>query len=510
MDQQDLINKLLIQQAMNQNQQPSFMGLQAPQDQSAVAGVLAKLKQQQVLDQANVPTPGPYGYLHDAGKAAFNSIGSNLGGQLAALGNGSVQPAPQPQGPAFTMPPPAVDASGNPAQNLAPPVPIPNAGATPQQSMTNMVMAAKAYYASQVSNGIDPDQAKVNTAQALVKWGAPNSDEILDKANEQLLKNSQTRASTTKDTSQAASADSEVQDRTLKQARETAQFIPRPDLSNSEYLAQQDPNTGKIDYTKRGDKMPPPPLTPQADAARDTIAQKIANYDLQLSTAAGRGGPEMRQDLLTRAIALNPDYDEKNFKQSADALKAYGPSGTQGQLVLKTQNAMNHLAALDEYGKALKNGDATKANQIANYLSGQFGGVPITTYQSVAPIVANEVSGAIVKGGGGVDEREQRVQALSGNLGDAARSGAINGMRSLLGAQYKNNQNLYEKTTLRKDFQDRFPVEGGFPAPPGVPSQATAATPLPTTNAQGWTLQQDAKGNKAYVSPDGKQVQEVK
>jgi hypothetical protein len=169
-DAQDLISKLMIQQAMNQNQQPSFMGLQAPQDPGVTAGILARLKQQQVLDQANAPTGGQYGYLHDAGKAAFNSIGSTVGGTLAALGN--QQTAPQQQGPAFTMPPPAMDDSGNPAQNLATAAPIPNPGATPQQSMNNMVLAAKAYYAAQVNNGIDPDQAKVTTAQALVKWGA--------------------------------------------------------------------------------------------------------------------------------------------------------------------------------------------------------------------------------------------------------------------------------------------------------------------------------------------------
>jgi hypothetical protein len=35
-------------------------------------------------------------------------------------------------------------------------------------------------------------------------------------------------------------------------------------------------------------------------------------------------------------------------------------------------------------------------------------------------------------------------------------------------------------------------------------------TGTPNTNAQGWALHVDASGNKAYVSPDGKQFQEVK
>lgn len=46
-------------------------------------------------------------------------------------------------------------------------------------------------------------------------------------------------------------------------------------------------------------------------------------------------------------------------------------------------------------------------------------------------------------------------------------------------------------------------------------SKLPNATPAPSnappaTNAQGWTLHTDANGNRAYVSPDGKQFQEVK
>jgi hypothetical protein len=39
-------------------------------------------------------------------------------------------------------------------------------------------------------------------------------------------------------------------------------------------------------------------------------------------------------------------------------------------------------------------------------------------------------------------------------------------------------------------------------------NQAAGKT-IPMTNPQGWTLKQDANGNKAYVSPEGKQFQEV-
>lgn len=60
------------------------------------------------------------------------------------------------------------------------------------------------------------------------------------------------------------------------------------------------------------------------------------------------------------------------------------------------------------------------------------------------------------------------------------------------------------------------PVSGGgagTPVPPAgkaVGAGAAAVGGIPKTNAQGWALHTDAKGNKAYVSPDGKQYEEAK
>jgi hypothetical protein len=44
--------------------------------------------------------------------------------------------------------------------------------------------------------------------------------------------------------------------------------------------------------------------------------------------------------------------------------------------------------------------------------------------------------------------------------------------------------------------------------PLGIPNFSGSQTPL--TNSKGWALHTDAKGNKAYVSPDGKQFEEAK
>lgn len=47
----------------------------------------------------------------------------------------------------------------------------------------------------------------------------------------------------------------------------------------------------------------------------------------------------------------------------------------------------------------------------------------------------------------------------------------------------------------------------GAKKPPSPPATGNAP---PRTNSKGWTLHTDAKGNQAYVSPDGKSIEEVK
>lgn len=179
-DQQDMINHLMAQLA-TQPQGPSLYGLQAQADPNSIAALIGKMKQQQVLDQANAPTQGQYGYLHDAGKAAFNSIGSNLGGQLAAFGNG-----PQQSSPVVAAQKAAIS-QGNQAN------------------------------AADLASGTDPLQAKINALQKAVQSGIPGASDALDKAVEAQQKNITTAAQAKKDNAQADSALDEISNRAAQQ-----------------------------------------------------------------------------------------------------------------------------------------------------------------------------------------------------------------------------------------------------------------------------------------------------
>lgn len=59
--------------------------------------------------------------------------------------------------------------------------------------------------------------------------------------------------------------------------------------------------------------------------------------------------------------------------------------------------------------------------------------------------------------------------------------------------------------------QNGFPVDQVIITPaPRKPSPTQQPASLPTTNARGWRLMRDARGNQAYVSPDGSQFEEAK
>jgi hypothetical protein len=378
-DAQDLISKILLAQAQAKQNQPSFMGLQAPQDPNALTPLLGQLRQQQVLEQANAPTPGQYGYLHDAGRAAFNSIGSNLGGQLVALGN-APQAAPQSQGPAFT-PAPSADDSGNPAAangNVVPPVP--NPGATPQQSVGNMILAAKAYYSAQVQRGIDPDQAKVTTAQALVKWGAPNADEILDKANQQLLTNSKTRAETEKDTSQGKMDAANIANQADEQKNRA--FTQGSGTWKTTYT---DPNglfmlqTNSNGETKRVELKPPPSAAAQAAANMDPASIQFA-ADTYRTTGKFPGSfgrsPAMQQAVLAQVAkdALANGDTAGSIAARSASLKAGGVALDQIQKQESfTGSAVNtldkNLTALQTIGSKIDDTGSPLANKVLNHFN---------------------------------------------------------------------------------------------------------------------------------------------
>lgn len=67
-----------------------------------------------------------------------------------------------------------------------------------------------------------------------------------------------------------------------------------------------------------------------------------------------------------------------------------------------------------------------------------------------------------------------------------------------------------EYEAIQSDITGTYSREQGYRASPAPPPKAPPKANVPNANAKGWTLHTDAKGNRAYVSPDGKNFEEVR
>jgi len=77
--------------------------------------------------------------------------------------------------------------------------------------------------------------------------------------------------------------------------------------------------------------------------------------------------------------------------------------------------------------------------------------------------------------------------------------------------QFTNIRTYMER--IRNNAREAYDTEWGgsqYHKADKRPSSPPAAGNVPRTNSKGWLLHTDAKGNQAYVSPDGKSIEEVK
>lgn len=241
--------------------------------------------------------------------------------------------------------------------------------------------------------------------------------------------------------------------------------------------------------------------TPKGDVegmARAIAAGKLPGLS-GFALARPRG-----QAVMSRVMEINPDYDAGDYLAKNQALRGFA-NGKEGTALRSFNVAQDHLGSLGELADQLGNTSAPAYNKLANFIATQTGNAAPTNFDAVKAIVAKEVVKAIVAGGGGVAEREELSHLLDNAKSPAQLKGVIGHYLDLMDAQKAGLLDQYERTTGRKDGEQTFAAKRHG----GRPGEAPAGGAAPT-NAKGWALHQDAAGNKAYVSPDGKQFEEVR
>lgn len=248
----------------------------------------------------------------------------------------------------------------------------------------------------------------------------------------------------------------------------------------------------KKDYTVAG-------LNPDGSPGGEieTTAQAIAKGQLPPPSGMALMNPK-NQRVLARVMEINPEYDYTTVAAKKKAAADFG-SGQLGNALRSVSTANDHLDQLGELVDALGNGNVQAINKAKNAYLTATGNAAPTNFDAIKNIVGQEVVKAIVAGGGSMTEREEAAKTFSTASSPAQLKGAIQHYRMVMGAQADNLMEQRRAAGLPDSTLPNYKK-----------GSATASAMPPSTNAQGWTLHQDANGNKAYVSPDGKQFQEVK
>jgi hypothetical protein len=500
-DQQAMIDQL--QAALAQGPQASFGGVTAPPDPNALRALLSKLQQQQFLQQQSAPTPGPWGFLHDAGRAQFASVGQQLGNAIGAalganpLGNPPGQAAQS--GPAYTMPAPASATNGSQAAqatdggdsssspgNAAPPVPIPTPGATPQASINNMLAAAKAYNQALIKNGTPADQAKVQTLTQMVTWGVPGADAALETAQAAVLKNAQTQSETAKNTSQAK--------------MDTASIANQADEQKNRAF-QQNLDTQKNTWTTVSD-------TPQTTIQRNGLGEiQVKQKQNAGQAAAANVSPDAMQAMLDSyhttgvvptGLARSPamaglfwdaeaKYQQQTGNTANSVLAAKASAQANTSALAQTQKQLSqtssyfdtmdkNIAAASALAKQIDLSDVTLLNKAYSAWAKGTSDPQFAKYNVFFDSVANEY--AKIKSG-----------AL-GNapVSDAARKEAMgvlyplmsaNGVQAAFDAVKQEGQNRLDSLTAQRD--DLVGRLSGKPRPTSPQASPTGTTPTAPT-----------------------------
>ena len=256
-----------------------------------------------------------------------------------------------------------------------------------------------------------------------------------------------------------------------------------------------DPTTGKVTVTgttKKGQS----PDSAASIAQRERESMRTDKRERDLSTAN-----EGTYD-AARGVLVN----RKNGTASA----VTGPDGKP----LTRDKAMTEFQ-----GKSAAFGDrAAEADRIITGLEGQYNPAAINSKASVesVPLVGGIMGAATNKFA--LSENDQRAEQAQRDFINAVlrqESGAAIGASEFDNArkQYFPQPGDSPAVIAQKARNRKLAIEGlqrnaGSNYTPAGGANPPAA--LPPKNARGWTLHEDANGNKAYVSPDGKQFEEAR
>lgn len=229
------------------------------------------------------------------------------------------------------------------------------------------------------------------------------------------------------------------------------------------------------------------------------------------------------KDLFDTVSKFNQTREAKPTQVSAGAavVDLNPQSPTYGQTVAKGAPSEQEIKAqTKQEGK--KSIDETLASMAGEYDKlARTGGMPSEKagwLENIPARLSASGAGQLVGANPEAQSSYQRLEGLRRDLIVAIKNATgmsaqeMNSnveLQQMLAAVTSPNQNIEAVRRRMNDISKRYGLGKEFTGEEKQ-TKSEQTKSAPPTNAKGWTLHTDANGNQAYVSPDGKQFEEVK
>lgn len=245
---------------------------------------------------------------------------------------------------------------------------------------------------------------------------------------------------------------------------------------------------------------------PLTDESQEKLATAVANYSIDPRSLPIKD----RASILERAIAINPNFDQKDYGNQGIAERNWKqPNGAGAKQIASFTTVAQHLDTLQELADAQTKSDIPRVNSMINYFKTNLGYPEVTNFDTAKQAVAAEVVKAITGTAGALADRQEAERALAAAASPEQVKGAIETLKKLIGGRIETSRALYTAGTGKSadDFNKLLPenIRSTFSryAPSLTPSGATGVGSQsnphrPTTKSE----YDKIKKGEYFVDPD--------
>jgi hypothetical protein len=180
--------------------------------------------------------------------------------------------------------------------------------------------------------------------------------------------------------------------------------------------------------------------------ADPSVAQKIANYEIDIKTIPGFGKSSVRNAYLKQVAEINPQFDQKQYTAASTFMTGLAKTqrGTPGGIVNSSNTFLGHLDFLDKNVDELKNSKLPAKNAIINFAKYQLGRSDITNLKQAQEVVGSELQTLLT--GIGVTQEGLKAQRalLSTDASYDQQKAAIKTLVKIMKARVDPIQKQYE------------------------------------------------------------------